>query len=95
MEEQSSEKTITQQQKKPFFLKFGLGLVAASFMLYGAILAVPFTPFDGKTKIIIGTTLAILGEVSFWTGGIILGKEVAARYKKYLNPLHWLRKKDD
>lgn len=73
--------------------RIGFILVAASFVFYGGILLIPFTPFSGSTKIVIGTTLAVLGEISFWVGGVILGKEVVTRYKKYLNPLNWLKKK--
>jgi len=75
--------------------KIGFFLVAASFVLYGGILIVPFTPFSGNAKIIMGSTLAVLGEISFWIGGIILGKEFVSRYKKYLNPFHWLKKKGE
>lgn len=79
--------------KKPLLTKVGIGLVVASFVLYGGVLMVPFTPFPGKTKIIIGTALAVLGEATFWIGGIILGKEVVLKYKKYMNPLYWFKKK--
>lgn len=95
MEEQSQSKEINQPEKRPLLFKIGIGLVVASFVFYGGVLLVPFTGFSGKVKIIIGTTLAILGEASFWIGGIILGKEVVTRYRKYLNPFQWLGKKKD
>ncbi|MFZ5649129.1 MAG: transporter suffix domain-containing protein [Bacillota bacterium] len=95
MEGQNQANGSTQKRKSSIMTKAGIGLIAASFILYGGVLLVPFTPFTGKTKIIIGTTLAVLGEATFWIGGIILGKEVVTRYKKYLNPLHWFRKKGD
>lgn len=90
-----SQEKLQSPKKSVLLTRIGFILVAASFVLYGGILLIPFTPFSGSTKIVIGTTLAVLGEVSFWIGGIILGKEVITRYKKYLNPLHWLKKKDD
>lgn len=77
----------------PVLTKIGIALVAASFILYGSILVVPLTPFAGKTKIIIGSALAVSGEISFWVGGIILGKEVITKYRKYLNPMNWLKRK--
>ncbi|MNY52539.1 hypothetical protein D3C86_1882230 [compost metagenome] len=36
--------------------------------------------------------LLIFSEVTFWTGGILLGKEVARKYRSYLNPKNWRRK---
>lgn len=37
--------------------------------------------------------LLIFSEITFWTGGILLGKEVAKKYRSYLNPKNWTRKK--
>jgi len=44
--------------------------------------------------------LVILGEMAFWVGGALLGAEVVARYRRWLNPRHWfsrdnLREKPD
>ncbi|MFZ5651752.1 MAG: transporter suffix domain-containing protein [Bacillota bacterium] len=94
MEYQNEDSVNDKPSKRPILIKIGTGLVVASFVLYGGVLLVPFTPFPGKTKIIIGTTLAVLGEATFWIGGIILGKEVVTKYKKYMNPLHWFKKKE-
>lgn len=96
MEKQTQDQDNSRHRKYSALLrKIGIFLVAASFVLYGGILIVPFTPFSGNTKIVMGSTLAVLGEVFFWIGGIILGKEFVARYKKYLNPFHWLKKKGE
>nr|WP_242949614.1 hypothetical protein [Clostridium pasteurianum] len=29
-------------------------------------------------------------EVIFWVGGAILGKEIVAKYKRYINPVNWI-----
>ena len=73
--------------------KLGISLVVLSFILYGLILLVPFVPYPTGIKVTISSILAVLGEISFWVGGIILGKEVIARYKKYLNPFIWFKRK--
>ncbi|HBV97455.1 MAG TPA: hypothetical protein DEF36_10470 [Desulfotomaculum sp.] len=73
--------------------KLGIALVAASFFLYGGVLLVPFTPLSTGTKIAVSAALAVSGEISFWVGGIILGREVIKKYKRYLNPLNWIKKK--
>lgn len=95
MEKQNWKKDEESQGKKNSNLlrKIGIILVVASFMLYGGILLLPFTSFPVKTRIAIGSALAVTGEVSFWIGGFILGKELVARYRKCLNPFHWLKKR--
>lgn len=72
--------------------KLGIVLVVLSFILYSGILLVPAMPFSLGVKALITSALVILGEVSFWVGGFILGRDVIKRYKKYLNPLNWFRK---
>lgn len=94
MEYQNEDGVNNKSSKRSLLTKIGIGLVVASFIFYGSVLLVPFTPFPGKTKIIIGATLAVLGEATFWIGGIILGKEVVLKYKKYMNPLYWFKKKE-
>ena len=89
------KKNIIETAKQPTvkLRKLGIGLIVLSFILYGFILLVPFIPYSTGIKVTISSGLAILGEISFWVGGIILGKEVIARYKKYLNPFSWFRRK--
>ncbi|MEG3070352.1 MAG: transporter suffix domain-containing protein [Candidatus Syntrophopropionicum ammoniitolerans] len=78
----------------PWMKKLGILLVALSFVLYGGILLAPFTPFATATKAVITTGLIITGETSFWLGALLLGKEIVAKYKRYLNPLQWFKKQD-
>jgi hypothetical protein len=58
------------------------------------LLAVPFINVDGKTKITITTITIVLGEITFWVGGILLGKELFNKYKAYLNPKNWYKNKN-
>jgi hypothetical protein len=69
--------------------KVGIGLVILSFIFYGGLLLIPLTYFSTGMKWTISSVLVILGEITFWIGGFILGKEVVARYKRYFNPLNW------
>lgn len=73
--------------------RIGVGLVALSFLLYGGALLVPLLPLSAGAKIATASSLAVAGEISFWAGGLILGREIVARYKKYLNPLGWFRRR--
>lgn len=72
--------------------KLGISLIVLSFVFWGGLLIVPFIQYSVGIKIAISTVLAVLGEVSFWIGAFILGKEVIARYKKYLNPFRWFKR---
>ncbi|MDE3837794.1 hypothetical protein C0966_00020 [Bacillus methanolicus] len=87
-----SQKQKTLSSKRSTLRKVGIGLIIMSFVLYGALLLVPLIPFSTGTKVIISSVLVLSGEITFWVGGIILGKEVVTKYRKYFNPLNWFRK---
>lgn len=98
MIDQNQRETNFQKKKisnRSWLRKFGISLVILSCVFYGALLLIPFTPYAVSTKAIISSILVILGEASFWLGGFILGKEIIVKYRKYLNPLHWFKKKND
>lgn len=71
----------------------GIFLIILSTLLFTSLLGVPFLHVDGKTKITISTIVVIMGEVTFWVGGIVLGKQVFAKYKALFNPLNWFKRK--
>ena len=79
--------------QKNWKFKTGIILIILSTILFTSLLAVPFLNVDGKTKITISTIAVILGEITFWTGGILLGKELFSKYKAYFNPMNWFKKK--
>lgn len=74
--------------------KMGLFLVILSCVLYGGLLLVPFTPYTTGTKAVISSALVVSGEASFWLGALILGKEIVTKYRRYLNPIRWFKKRD-
>lgn len=67
----------------------GFALLIASAVLWAAILAVPFLPVATAWKVGIGSGIAITAEVAFWVSAFILGREVVARYRRYLDPRTW------
>ncbi len=73
--------------------KTGIFLIILSTLLFTSLLAVPFLEVTGKTKITITTITIVLGEITFWVGGILLGKELFNKYKAYFNPMKWFKKK--
>jgi hypothetical protein len=69
--------------------KIGIIVFVLSFVLYGLILTVPLLSASLETKTLITTALVVLGEICFWTGGVILGKEVVRKYRRFFNPKNW------
>jgi hypothetical protein len=65
--------------------RFGIILILISGVFFGLILAVPFLTYTIGQKGIITTGLVICGEIAWWVGVVILGKEVVERYKKYFH----------
>lgn len=72
----------------------GFGLIGLSCLLYGGLLVVPFSPFPVEAKVALSGALVVCGEIAFWVGGILLGRELVSRYRRALNPLNWLRRGD-
>ncbi|MBI3173639.1 MAG: SDR family NAD(P)-dependent oxidoreductase [Chloroflexi bacterium] len=76
----------------PWLMWIGVALVVISTILYGGLLALPFLSISTAAKLTATPLLILFGEVTFWVGGAMLGKEVVARYKQYLNPCNWFCK---
>ena len=66
--------------------QFGFVLIVLSCLVWLAIVAVPLMPFTLGQKAAIVPGLLILGEILFWIGALLVGKEVAQRYRHWLNP---------
>lgn len=56
---------------------------------------IPFLELDNKTKLTVSTVLLIIGELLFWSGGLLVGKELFTKYKSYFNPKNWFKKKEE
>ena len=81
--------------QKNWKFKTGIALIGISTLLFLSILGVPFLDVANKVKIAATTVLIILGEITFWVGGFLLGKEILNKYKAYLNPKTWFKKKTE
>lgn len=80
-------------ENKIWRFKLGLFLVILSCLLFLTLPLIPFLNMDGKAKITVSTIVFIIAEITFWTGGILLGKELFTKYKSYLDPRNWFSKK--
>jgi hypothetical protein len=72
--------------------QLGVVLIVVSCLVWLAIAAVPLLPLTLAQKAAIVPGLLILGELLFWGGALLVGKEVAERYRHWLNPRYlWQR----
>jgi hypothetical protein len=64
--------------------RLGLILIVLSFLPWVAIpLVVPFLPLSAAQKAISVPVLLVLAEIFFWLGLLLVGKQVAQRYRQY------------
>ena len=75
--------------KKSLKFKLGLILIIVSIPLFLAIPVIPFLTLERGVKITVSTVLLVAGEIIFWSGGLLLGKELFSKYKSYFNPKNW------
>lgn len=80
------------KQKKPLLFKVGIGLLIIYVLLWASALIIPFTSISTQIKSIVIPGCIVIGEILFLIGAVFVGKEVVAKYKKYLNPKNWRRK---
>ncbi|UKS23961.1 transporter suffix domain-containing protein [Paenibacillus sp. HWE-109] len=69
--------------------KLGIALLIASALAFLSAFTIPFLVHSGTKMTGWIAGLLVCSEVMFWTGGLILGKEVARKYRRYLNPKNW------
>lgn len=72
----------------------GLGLIVLSTLLYICVFVIPFTSLSLKVKAVMVPALVVAGEVTFWVGAVLVGKELVMKYRSRLNPRNWFRKKE-
>lgn len=76
-------------EKKSILYKLGIALIVVSLLSWLIPLIAPFTPYSTKVKAGIITGAIVFAEVVFWIGVLLVGKEVAAKFRGYLNPKNW------
>ena len=79
-------------KKKNWQIKLGIFLMIFSGVFFGATFVIPLLDLPTKTKVIASTASFITMEIVFWSGGLLVGKELFTRYKKQLNPVTWFRR---
>lgn len=82
------------ERKYNWRLRLGIVIMAVSVLLFLSLPVIPFLAIESKTKITISTIVFITAEVTFYGGGFLVGKELFGKYKSYLNPKNWFKKKE-
>ncbi|QHE50904.1 transporter suffix domain-containing protein [Pontibacillus sp. HMF3514] len=76
--------------QKPWIYKVGIVLIVSSILIWVlSPIAIPLLPLTNEVKVISITSSLIIGEVIFWIGALMVGKEVANKFRKSLNPINW------
>lgn len=88
------EKENRLKQLKSIFYKLGIGLLILSLLLWLIPVITPFTSLPTKVKAGTITGSIIMAEIMFWIGALLVGKEVATKFKSYLNPKNWRKKSE-
>ena len=94
MENEIEQKPII-AEKKSWKLKTGIFLMVLCIPFFLILPVIPFLEMESSTKITISTVLLVIGEVLFYAGGFLVGKELFTKYKSYFNPKNWFKKKDN
>ncbi len=80
------------KNSKNFQIKLGIFLMIFSGVFFAATFIIPLYDLPTKTKVIASTISLVLMEIVFWSGGLLVGKELFTKYKNQMNPKNWFKK---
>jgi hypothetical protein len=81
-----------QQNSKTSF-KIGVALLVVACLLWLSVVVVPFLTVESTIKAGAVGILIVVGEIAFWLGAILTGKEFITRYRQQLDPRNWKQRK--
>ena len=73
--------------------RFGILIILISILVFFMLFALPFLSVSVKTKLALTPVLFAVGEVMFWLGIVLIGKDVYLKFKEKLRSGEWLGKK--
>jgi hypothetical protein len=82
-------------KNKNWKIRLGIILMIACIPFFLVIPVFPFLNLENKTIVGLSTASLIIGEILFWGGGLLVGKELFVKYKSYFNPKNWFKKKTE
>ena len=80
---------------KKLRFRVGLVMISISVVIFLTLFSLPFISVEAKLKIALGTVFIVAGEVLFWLGTILIGKEVYKKFMAMLKSGEWLNKKKE
>lgn len=83
------------EKKYNWKLRLGIVIMLFSILLFLSLPVIPFLDIESSAKIKITTVVFITAEVTFYGGGFLVGKELFSKYKSYLNPKNWFKKRQE
>ena len=66
-----------------------IALILLSGILFGLVFVVPFLSLSLTFKGVLLTSLVIGMEITWWTGVVLVGKQLLTKYLRHLNPRTW------
>ncbi len=66
---------------KKWKFRFGIAIILISILVFFMLFAIPFLAMNLKTKLALTPILLVAGEVMFWLGILLIGKDVYLNFK--------------
>ncbi len=66
---------------KKWRFRFGIAIILISILVFFMLFSIPFLTMDVKSKLTISPILLVVGEVMFWLGIVLIGKDVYLNFK--------------
>ena len=74
---------------KRWKFRIGIMIISISILVFFMLFAIPFLSLDIKTKLVLTPILLVTGEVMFWLGIVLIGKDVYLKFKAGLKSARW------
>jgi hypothetical protein len=80
-------------KQKNWKFKLGLILILSSLIFFALLVIIPLTNLSKTYKITFTSFSFVLAEVLFYSGGFFIGKDLFNKYKAWLNPKNWFKRR--
>ncbi len=93
MTKQKNTNVNEKKPRLPLVFKIGMAFLIISPLRYLVLLGLPWLPYSNGVKVGIWLAIFIAAEILFWIGAFLVGEEVVRKYKEYLKPGRYFKKK--
>ncbi|MFC2151017.1 transporter suffix domain-containing protein [Bacteroidota bacterium] len=74
-------------------LKLGIALIILALLLFSFLFVIHLFKIDNTTKVKLYTITLISQKITLWLGIFLIGERLFVKYKSYLNPKKWFKKR--